>query len=98
MILDGRTTEQVQEATGDSVEVAFVDQGYKGDQSACFIPRISRAEQVTRGVLQEMKRQPNDLLVIVDSDEYGSGTRLFGSVRLDYETYRTLFWVAYSTS
>jgi transposase len=27
-------TEQVQEVTGDAVEVAFVDQGYTGDQPA----------------------------------------------------------------
>jgi len=47
---------------------------------ACLIPRISRAEQVTRGVLQETKRQPYDLLVMGASEEYGSGTRLFGSV------------------
>jgi transposase len=30
----GELTEQVQEATGDSVEVAFVDQGYTGDKPA----------------------------------------------------------------
>jgi amino acid transporter/nucleotide-binding universal stress UspA family protein len=47
---------------------------------ACLIPCISRAEQVTRGVLQETKRQPYDLLVMGASEEYGSGTRLFGSV------------------
>jgi transposase len=30
----GQLTEQVQEVTGDAVEVAFVDQGYTGDQPA----------------------------------------------------------------
>jgi transposase len=30
----GRLAEQVQEATGDAVEVAFVDQGYTGEQAA----------------------------------------------------------------
>ena len=30
----GRLAQQVQQATGDSVEVAFVDQGYTGDEAA----------------------------------------------------------------
>jgi transposase len=30
----GELAKQIQEATGDSVEVAFVDQGYTGDQPA----------------------------------------------------------------
>ena len=47
---------------------------------ACLIPRIFRAEQFTRGVMQDTKRQPYDLLVMSASEEYGSGIRLFGSV------------------
>ena len=42
--------------------------------------RIMQAEQVTQGVLQETKRQSYDLVIMGASEEYGSGTRLFGSV------------------
>lgn len=42
--------------------------------------RVTPAESVQAGVLDEAKRHPCDLLVMGASEEYGSGTRLFGSV------------------
>jgi len=42
--------------------------------------RLAPAKSVVAGVLDETKRQPYDLLVMGASEEYGSGTRLFGSV------------------
>jgi len=50
-----------------------------------FIPvrlttRVALAESVTKGVLEETKRQAYDLLVMGASEEWGSETRLFGSV------------------
>jgi len=38
------------------------------------------AESVVQGVLAEAKRLPYDLLVMGASEEWGTGTRLFGSV------------------
>ena len=42
--------------------------------------RLASAKSVVAGVLDETKRQQYDLLVMGASEEYGSGTRLFGSV------------------
>ena len=42
--------------------------------------QITRAESVREGILDEAKRQTYDLLVMGASEEYGYGTRLFGSV------------------
>ncbi len=42
--------------------------------------RVVQAKRVTDGVLQEARRYPYDLLVMGASEEYGSKTRLFGSV------------------
>lgn len=42
--------------------------------------RVAHAETVTQGVLDELHRQRYDLLVMGASEEWGSGTRLFGSV------------------
>ncbi len=42
--------------------------------------RVALAESVVKGVLAETKRQSYDLLVMGASEEWGSGTRLFGSV------------------
>ncbi len=42
--------------------------------------RLASAKSVVAGVLDETKRQPYDLLVMGASEEYGTGTRLFGSV------------------
>lgn len=47
---------------------------------SCLVPHILMADQITQGILQEAERQPYDLLVMGASEEYGSGTRLFGSV------------------
>jgi nucleotide-binding universal stress UspA family protein len=41
---------------------------------------IERSDSVISGILGETKRQTYDLLVLGASEEYGSGTRLFGSV------------------
>ena len=41
---------------------------------------VALAESVIQGVLAETKRQPYDLLVMGASEDWGSGTRLFGSV------------------
>ena len=43
-------TEQIQEATGDSVEVAFVDQGYSGEQPA--------ADAQAQGIRLEVVKLP----------------------------------------
>lgn len=51
-----------------------------GKIPACLNARISMADRITQGVLREAKRQPYDLLVMGASEEYGSGTRLFGSI------------------
>lgn len=50
-----------------------------------FIPpllttRVALADSVINSVLEETKRQAYDLLVMGASEEWGSGTRLFGSV------------------
>jgi amino acid transporter/nucleotide-binding universal stress UspA family protein len=50
-----------------------------------FVPprlttRVALAQSVINSVLEETKRQPYDLLVMGASEEWGSGTRLFGSV------------------
>lgn len=42
--------------------------------------RVARAESVTQGVLDELRRQEYELLVMGASEEWGQGTRLFGSV------------------
>jgi len=42
--------------------------------------RIARADTVIEGILNETRRHPYDLIVMGASDEYSSGTRLFGSV------------------
>ncbi len=41
---------------------------------------VAQAERVTEGVLQEARQNSYDLLVMGASEEYGSKTRLFGSV------------------
>jgi transposase len=46
----GELTKQIQEVTGDSVEVAFVDQGYTGDQPA--------ADAQAYGIRLEVVRLP----------------------------------------
>jgi len=51
-----------------------------GQIPACLTTRISLADQVTQGILQETHRQSYDLLIMGASEEYSSGTRLFGSV------------------
>jgi nucleotide-binding universal stress UspA family protein len=35
---------------------------------------------VPKGIIQETQRKPYDLLILGASEEWGSGTRLFGSV------------------
>ena len=50
-----------------------------------FVPprmatRVALAESLIQGILDETKRQAYDLVVMGASAEYGSGTRLFGSV------------------
>ena len=47
---------------------------------ARVIARIMLAESVIKGVLEETHSQNYDLLVMGASEEWGSGTRLFGSV------------------
>lgn len=42
--------------------------------------RIERSDSVISGILGETKHQAYDLLVLGASEEYGTGTRLFGSV------------------
>lgn len=42
--------------------------------------RVTLAESVIHGVLDETRRREYDLLVMGASEEWGSGTRLFGSV------------------
>ncbi len=42
--------------------------------------RIARADTVIEGILNETRRNPYDLIVMGASDEYSSGTRLFGSI------------------
>lgn len=42
--------------------------------------RVAPAESVIQGVLDEIHRQEYDLLVMGASEEWGAGTRLFGSV------------------
>lgn len=42
--------------------------------------RVAPAESVIQGVLEELRRQDYDLLVMGASEEWGTGARLFGSV------------------
>ncbi|HSQ27237.1 MAG TPA: amino acid permease [Anaerolineales bacterium] len=64
-------------------ETIFINELIIGELG--FIPpriatRITQAESLIQGILDETKRQSYELVIMGASDEYSSGTRLFGSV------------------
>jgi len=67
----------------EEIEDTMLDLRQTITEELGFIPvrlstRIARAELVSIGILEEMKRRTYDLLVIGASEEYGSGSQLFG--------------------
>ena len=70
-------SEEVEDRTNFLREIIIDELGFI---PARFTLRVVRAGTVTQGVMEETERESYDLLVMGASEEWGSKTRLFGSV------------------
>jgi nucleotide-binding universal stress UspA family protein len=73
-------TAETEEVEDQMISLHQVVNEELGEMPARLTTRVARAESVITGILDEMRRQSYDLLVMGASEEYGSRTRLFGSV------------------
>jgi amino acid transporter len=79
-VLTGALEDEAEELEDQTLWLAEIITEVLGVEPVNFTLQAHPAQSIQTGVLRELERQPYNLIVMGASQEWGSGTRLFGSV------------------